>query len=76
MLQGNQGDTPFSLSTADKMVVESFLQEATQSPDVDNFADRFTDSQHPAWVRYVNGIYNHPKTWWIGIIQIQMVSGI
>src|SRR5690606_30211322 len=37
---------------------------------------RFTDEQHPAWRRYVDGIYNHPKTWWIGIIQTQMILGM
>ncbi|MFC4258868.1 hypothetical protein ACFOZ5_07470 [Marinobacter lacisalsi] len=76
MLRANQGATPFSLPTSDKALIDQFLQQAQQSSDSEDFAKRFTDQRHPAWQRYLNGIYNHPKTWWIGIIQVQMVTGL
>lgn len=76
MILGNQGSTPFSLSVADKNSVQNFLSNVQQSSDSSRFADKFTDERAPGWQRYFHGIYNHPKTWWIGIIQVQMVTGI
>ena len=76
MLLGNQGASSLSLSALDKNHVEAFLTRAQNSNGSSQFADRFTDTQSPGWQRYFNGIYNHPKTWWIGIIQLQMVSGM
>lgn len=76
MILGNQGSSPFSLSLSDKNSVESFLSNVQQASDSSQFADMFTNEQAPGWQRYFTGIYNHPKTWWIGIIQIQMVTGM
>lgn len=76
MLLGNRGSTPFALSLSDKNSIGHFLARVQASDDSTQFADRFTREQDPGWQRYFNGIYNHPKTWWIGIIQIQMVTGM
>lgn len=78
ILNSQQGHVPFTLSPADKAAVESLLRKAGQDDphQRDDFARRFTHNQHPAWRRYIEGVYNHPKTWWIGIIQTQMVLGI
>lgn len=78
LLDSSQGPVPFALPMTDKAAVEGLLHKA--STDIphqrEDFAQRFTDEQHPAWHRYIDGIYNHPKTWWIGIIQTQMVLGV
>ena len=78
ILNSSQGHVPFTLPPADKAAVESFLRKAGQDAprQRDDFARRFTHNEHPAWRRYIEGIYNHLKTWWIGIIQAQMVLGI
>lgn len=78
ILNGPQGSIPFTLSHNDKAAAESLLRKASEdfSFQREDFARRFTDSQHPAWHRYIDGIYNHPRTWWIGIIQTQMVLGV
>lgn len=78
IFNSSQGQVFFTLSPADKSAVEGLLRTAGQDTprQRDDFARRFTDGQHPAWRRYIDGIYNHPKTWWIGIVQTQMVLGI
>lgn len=78
ILNSSQGQVPFTLLPAEKSAVENLLRKVGQAPprQRDEFARRFTDGQHPAWRRYIDGIYNHPKTWWIGIIQTQMVLGV
>lgn len=70
ILDSSQGPLFFALPPVDKMVSQDFLRKVSQDSERqrDDFAQRFTDEQHPAWRRYVDGIYNHPKTWWIGII--------
>lgn len=73
-----QGPVAFNLSPVDKSALERLLRNAAEDTprQRNDFARRFTDGQHPAWRRYIEEIYNHPKTWWIGIIQTQMVLGI
>ncbi len=78
ILNSPQGPVPFTLPLTDKAAVEGLLRKAGEDipRQREDFARRFTDGQHPAWRRYIDGIYNHPKTWWIGIIQTQMVLGV
>lgn len=78
ILVTEQGRVPFVLSPPDKHAVESLLLKVAQDQpnQRDDFARRFVETQHPAWRRYVDGIYNYPKTWWVGIIQTQMVVGL
>lgn len=38
--------------------------------------DDFANSSSPAWARYSQAIYNHPKTWWIGLLHLSMLSGV
>lgn len=78
ILSSSHKSIPFALASSDKDAIEDLLQKvgADVPHQREDFAKRFTDSQHPAWYRYANGIYNHPKTWWIGIIQTQMVLGV
>jgi len=28
------------------------------------------------WSRFLKGAYNHPLTWWIGVFQLQMQTGL
>lgn len=78
IISSPHGSMPFALASSDKDAIEDLLQKvgADAPHQREDFARRFTDSQHPAWYRYTSGIYNHPKTWWIGIIQTQMVLGV
>ncbi len=66
------------LSHNDKQAIQSFT-ENLQALDNQEFAS-FTVSAHSgneaAWSRFIKGAYNHPITWWIGIFQLQMQTGL
>jgi hypothetical protein len=51
------------------------LVNGSETHDAQNFLTEFPDSSSPVWMRYSTAIYNHPKTWWIGLIQLAMLSG-
>lgn len=66
------------LNNIDKQYVQRFLENISSK---DNIA--FTQSlqalmagRESTWLRYLKGAYNHPVTWWIGIIQLQMQMGV
>lgn len=70
--------SPVTFAPSDKQAIRELVDRVSNdnAPQVDDFLNRFTDEQHPAWRRYADGIYSHPKTWWIGIIQTQMILGL
>lgn len=78
MSQITARQTSLNLSHSDKQAIERFMVKA--SSDQKNGSvitlESLAMNDSPAWMRYADGIYNHPKTWWIGIIQVQMVMGI
>lgn len=51
------------------------LVNDSEARESQNFLTEFADSNSPVWMRYSTAIYNHPKTWWIGLIQLAMLSG-
>lgn len=40
------------------------------------FMSQFARGNRAVWHRFIVGSYNHPVTWWIGILQLQMQMGI
>jgi len=75
----NQSATSnLDLSPSDKNAIQNVFDKLSENDSTLNkqFLDNFADQQEPAWQRYVDGIYNHPKTWWIGIIHLQMLMGL
>lgn len=59
----------------DAQIFVENLQNA--SPDeVDKLIDSYKLGAEPAWHRFIKGAYNHPITWWIGLLQIQMQLGM
>lgn len=58
--------------------LDTLLRQLEQSgiKEHEEFLDKFVDPSSPVWLRYSQAIYNNPKTWWIGLIQISMLSGL
>lgn len=52
------------------------LLDQTEAKEYEEFLNEFADPDSPVWLRYSQAIYNNPKTWWIGLIQISMLSGL
>lgn len=50
--------------------------QSSDPKDAQAFLEGFANSQSPAWLRYSEAIYNHPKTWWIGVIRLSMLTGV
>lgn len=67
-----------NLSNLDKSDIQKFhenLQNYDQR-EVEAFKTNFAHGNESSWKRFIIGAYNHPITWWIGIIQLQMQMGI
>lgn len=44
--------------------------------EVDKLISSYKLGNEPAWRRFIKGAYNHPITWWIGLLQLQMQLGM
>lgn len=66
------------LDIKSKQEIDKFIQRTqTASPqELENFKDDFAHGNKAVWQRFLLGAYNHPLTWWIGIIQLQMQMGL
>ncbi len=51
------------------------LQDANTS-DVNKLINSYKSGGDASWRRFIKGAYNHPITWWIGLLQIQMQLGV
>jgi hypothetical protein len=62
----------------DKRDTQIFLTniQKLNSQELNRFKSTFAYGYEASWHRFVVGAYNHPLTWWIGIIQLQMQMGI
>ncbi|WP_223671222.1 hypothetical protein [Kangiella shandongensis] len=67
-----------SLPPSEKQQVQQFLENISksESPTIQHTLNSLMAGRESAWMRYLKGAYNHPITWWIGIIQLQMQMGI
>lgn len=67
-----------NLDLRSKQNIDKFIQQTkTVNPQqLDQFKDNFAHGNKAAWQRFLVGAYNHPLTWWIGIIQLQMQMGL
>lgn len=67
-----------NLNNMDKQDIQKFFNNAQslKKHEVDAFKSQFAHGNQAAWHRFLVGVYNHPLTWWIGIIQLQMQMGI
>lgn len=67
-----------NLDIRSKQNIDKFIQQTkTVNPQqLDQFKDNFAHGNKAAWQRFLVGAYNHPLTWWIGIIQLQMQMGL
>jgi len=67
-----------NLSFSEKKDVEILLSNTNslEQSDIDNFTIDFAKGNEAAWYRFIKGAYNHPITWWIGIVQLKMQMGI
>jgi len=66
------------LSPLAKRDMQIFLDNVQRLPahERDEFAFSFYEANEASWKRFVKGAYNHPVTWWIGIMQLQMQLGL
>lgn len=51
------------------------LQEA-DSHSTEMLAEQLGRDSDPGWQRLLVGTYRHPKTWWIGVIQLQALHSL
>ncbi|WP_417578973.1 hypothetical protein [Nitrincola sp.] len=67
-----------NLNIAEKRDVERVLGhiQSSQNHEMNNFLMSFAIGNEASWSRFLRGAYNHPITWWIGVIQLQMQMGI
>ena len=74
---GNGAET-LILSANEKESVQQLMEQLSKDNShlSEAFFSDFAKNQAPVWQRYSNGIYNHPKTWWIGIIQVLMITAL
>ena len=65
------------LDKADRQAIEKALDniEAASTDISSFFLKKFATIDDSSWFRFLHGVYEHPKTWWIGIIQLQMMAG-
>jgi len=59
----------------DAQIFVENLQNADPG-EVDKLISSYKLGNEPAWHRFIKGAYNHPITWWIGLLQIQMQLGM
>lgn len=71
-------DLSLDFGAKEKEELDALMRMLEQSDNTTSrdFLDSFTNSSSPSWIRYSQAIYNHPKTWWIGIIQLTMLTGV
>jgi len=67
-----------NLNNMEKRDIQIFLEntQKSNSHDLNTFKSTFAYGYKATWHRFIVGAYNHPLTWWIGIIQLQMQMGI
>ena len=65
------------LDKSDRQAIEKGLDNIeAASTDLSNyFLKKFATVGDSSWFRFLHGAYEHPKDWWIGIIQLQMMAG-
>lgn len=70
--------TSLNLNVSEKKDVQILLNNVQNSKknEINNFSINFARGNEAAWHRFIKGAYNHPITWWIGIIQLQMQIGV
>jgi len=61
-----------------KQEIDVFIQrtQIAKPQKLENFKNNFAHGNKAAWQRFLIGAYNHPLTWWVGIIQLQMQMGL
>lgn len=61
-----------------KRDAQIFLENSqdAKSEDIDKLINSYRFGNEDAWIRFTRGAYNHPITWWIGLLQIQMQLGV
>jgi len=70
--------TSVTLDVQGKVDVKIFsenLQKASPE-EVNKLIDSYSLGHEPVWHRFIKGAYNHPITWWIGLLQVQMQLGM
>jgi len=67
-----------NLDITKKQEIDILIQRTqTANPqELENFKNNFAHGNKAAWQCFLIGAYNHPLTWWIGIIQLQMQMGL
>jgi len=67
-----------NLDIKSKQEIDNFIQltQTVKTQELENFKESFAHGNKAAWQRFLVGAYNHPLTWWIGIIQLQMQMGL
>lgn len=70
--------TQLNLDITSKQDIDKFIKntQSLNQQELDNFKNNFAQGNKAAWQRFIVGAYNHPLTWWIGIIQLQMQVGL
>lgn len=65
------------LDKVDRQAIEKGLDniEAASTSLSSYFLKKFATVDDASWFRFLHGAYEHPKDWWIGIIQLQMIAG-
>lgn len=66
------------LDLMDKKHIQVFFDNTQKisNHELKVFKSQFAYGNQASWHRFIVGAYNHPLTWWIGIIQLQMQLGI
>lgn len=67
-----------SLDPFDKNEVQKVMElmEGSDPRDVNQFLEQLPSGNIGAVQRFLQGAYNHPVTWWIGVFQLQMQMGL
>lgn len=67
-----------NLSSNEKKSVQSFTEELHQvkKHELQTFIGNNTKGNKSVWFRFIKGAYSHPLTWWMGIFQLQMQTGV
>ena len=70
--------TSIKLDAQGKKDAQIFVENLQNAdPDeVEKLIKSYAQGDEPAWHRFIKGAYNHPITWWIGLLQIQMQLGM
>lgn len=70
--------TNIRLDVQGKRDAQIFVENLQNSDpgEVDKLINSYKLGNEPSWHRFIKGAYNHPITWWIGLLQIQMQMGM